>query len=846
MKKLLSIFVLFFTFFLGLAFSNFVQAAEETNIDLYPYDQEACLLATSDCTYTKVGNSHWSFNYYGHTYYVIGGSVRYGHESIDDNSDGWVDDNELAGLKYNAFAVMFINDTDSEIDILTANARTDITDVVHRKYAYFDETGTLAMFEDHVSQYYIHNDGTTETPDWRLATQTEIDAYVAEVTAGTITSGNPSSDGLTRYTYIRMALSDTDTDGYVVEPIGYLKWTNADVDTTVELDKTKWSTIIADDPNNVYVPAGWTVVSFGTNDRGTLNPKTTSYILSLPTAMITDGVAAMTMSYVDQPAVFAGITAMDDDAVTAGVNVVVDYNGTFDLPNTVSATWINMFDDTTGDIINATEHLDYSVAISQDGEVLETINFVWDDVNQVYTPSAAVSVIDSSDFGAGYKAVYSVTTPSGDVTTQEVDIVIGVMPPAFAGVENRYINEGEYVNLLEGITANDGYGNDLTDSIQVTLPEGFNFYYPLPGVYDINLSFTHHVHFDGIDPTYVLDGTTFTWNGLTNTSSTNWATQVILFTDVTNLKTTTFSWSSAGMILEVGGDGNIIRTINRRTWELVDVNGINSPADASGMFTDWLTNVTLEDGGFILLVGVSTGAPYTAADALAYDAPVSYDPTQQAVFDYDIVTEATYTLTVDDTTAPNLLVVNDNYAITVGDYTSANAAILANVVAFDNFDSQDDLAVYVSDNGGLLVGTPGTYTVEVTVEDLTGNSAVVTFDVDVVADDSLTSTDVQDLIDAGNFLSDAEIQAMFDDQTLTATEIQALIDAGVVTTEQIQTLIDGGAFLNEAEVQALIDAALAAQEPTTGCGASASILGFTSFASVSILGVAFYLLRKRH
>ena len=121
------------------------------------------------------------------------------------------------------------------------------------------------------------------------------------------------------------------TDGYVLEPIGFTKWTNFDVDV-LTAPVADWSVIIAGNPNYVNIPAGWTVVSFGTNDRGTANAKTTNYILSLPAAMLDNTVAPFYTEYEDQPAAFTGISALDDDLVTPGTNIVVEYNGSFDLP----------------------------------------------------------------------------------------------------------------------------------------------------------------------------------------------------------------------------------------------------------------------------------------------------------------------------------------------------------------------------------------------------------------------------------------------------------------------------------------------------------------------------------
>lgn len=864
MKKVLTVLLFGFMFLLGLSFTSNVQA-EEDIIDLYPYDQEACLLAENACTYTKVGSSHWTMTYFGHRYHFIKDVIRYGHEMVDDNSDGWIDDNELSGLAYNAFATVFMNNTASQIDVLTANARTDITDVVHRKYAHFDENGVLQMVEDHISRYYIYNDGDALTPDWRLATEAEITAYEAEVAAETITSGDPSSDGLTRYTHIRIALSDTDSDGHVVEPLGYLKWTNADVDTTTELDQTKWSTIIADDPNNLYIPAGWTVVSFGTNDRGTLNTKTRDYITSLPGALVDGSVDPMVMAYEDQPATFSGVYDLDDDPTTAGVNIVVDYNGTYTLPTDISASWVNMYDDTDDSVINATEHLDYTFEIYQDDTLLETITYTWNASTEMYDASGEQTVVDTSVFGSGYLGVYSVETPEGDVTEIEVDIVIGVMPPKFMGVEDRYADEDMVVDVLEGITADDGYGNDLTDSIMVTMPEGLNPYFPQPGTYEIELEFTHHVHFDGIESTldYSYDGTdyNFDWDPATqlnqdvdiNVACRTSSMPFCAWDDEEHFADSATSWGS--VIIIVGADGKIDEIYDRYTWDYTNESGTTN--DGGAGFDAWQAGVVIEEGGFALGAHGSTSA---AAQwrYMAYDDEVTL-VVGTPDFDYDIVTETSFMLTIDDRTAPVALVVDDNFTIDASDFDSVNDAILANVVAFDNFDPVDDLAIYVSDNGSMNLSTPGTYTVEVTVEDMAGNSAMVEFDIEVVAapiilteaqiqtliaDNSMDATEVQAMIDAIDLLTDAEVQTMLDDQTLTQAEIQALIDANVMTEEDVQGLIDAVDLLTDAEVQTMIDDSIN-EIPETGCGSSGSIPSFGIVGILAVLGAAIVLFRRQ-
>jgi hypothetical protein len=850
MKKIVVFLLLGFASFALIAGNS--SHAEDELVDLYPYDQQACLEGTNECTQTKVGTSNWTMEFAGHRYHFVRGAARYVKDFEDDNSDGEISVDEMPLLQWNAFAGLIMNDSDQAIILQTNSNRTDLTSVFHAKYSYFDETGTLVMFEDFLSTYYIHNDGTTEAPDWRLATQAEADAFdAAGEDADTLTPN-------TRNTQIRMALDDVDTDGYVLEPLSYQKWTNADVDTTTQTDPEDWSTIINGDgvvydgnPVNVYIPSGWTVVSWGTNDRGTANPTTTQYIFDMTEFIQDETLAPAEFIYTPQPASFYGISALDDDGATAGVNIVVEYNGTItvadlstyldaeDALQEVSAAWINMFD-TEGNIINSSDKLNYSLTISQDGTDLETIDFTYDSGTDSYTASAEVTVIDTSEFGAGYTATWMTTTPEGDETTATADIVIGVMPPKFAGVEDRFVNQSVFVDLLEGITADDGYGNDKTDSIEVSYPASLNPYNPFPGEYQIDLEFTHHVFIPGVNPFIDLNGTQFEFDGSLNEQTTNFRYEVIVYTDVTNFKTSSFGWSSSGVYIEVGGDGKVIRTIDRHNWDLVDENGLNTPANASGIWDSWLANLTLEQDGYLIAVGWGMGDVYTAAKALAFDEPVSFDLTYIADFNYDIVTTDSYMLTVDDMTAPILMVVNENYSFYAGEYDNVNDAILANVVAYDFTDAQDDLVKYVSNNGGLNLTTPGTYTVEVTVEDVAGHTDVQSFDI-VVKEAMLTEADIEALIE-DNTLSAADIQALIDASVFTEADIVALIEANVLSDEDVQVLIDAG-VITEAQIQALIDASL---PEDTGCG---SAINGTSaiFATFSILlgAAAIFFIRKR-
>ncbi len=761
MKKLALIFSLTLLFFTAAAINL---SADENDgiVDLYPYDQPGCMTVSEPCTRTRVGAANWTFEYFGHRYHYVSSSVRYVVDFEDENADGYIDATEMPAISWPSFGSAFINDTDEGVILKTENARTDLTGgVVDRMYAYFDENGQLAMFEDHLNMYYIHNDGDAENPEWRMATEGEIDAYDA--------SDEPETDTPNTITSpIRIAVSDN-AQGYEVEPIGWLSWRAPGIDIN-EDPVEEWSLIMDGDPEYVHIHAGWTVVTFGTLDRDNSNKATTEFIPTLADAILDDSVEPFTMSYEDQPATFFGIALLDDDANTPGVTAVVEYNGTFDFdPSLVNASWLNMFDE-EGNIINQTEFLDYQIVIEQDGDILQTIDFTYDEGTATYTASESVNVIDASEFGSGYTATFVAETPLGDITEYPIDIVIGVMPPTFVGVDPRFVNEKTPVDPLEGITADDGYGNDLTSSIEVVLPAGFNRYSPEPGSYTIDLSFIHNVFFPGDPWTLTINGEEQAWEGpdAFNTDlDINVYAKKQVWDDAELFRDIGSAWGS--VMIVVDGDGNMSERYDRYNWEYTDENGtIVGDADH---FANWQATVELDEGGFIIGAHGSVETPPLRAANLDYGDPVAVEIGTED-FSYDILTETSYVLTIDDVTPPTPLIVNSDYTIESGQFTNINNAILSNVVAVDNFDTPDQLAIYVSNNGGLNLQEEGTYTVEVTVEDRAGNMATASFDVNVVA--PLFTED-----DMNNKANTQDVEDMLDARLLTEETIQAMIDSAV-------------------------------------------------------------------
>lgn len=833
---------------LVVGFSSMLTVKADDTIELYPYDKEECLLALDTCKNTKVGDSHWDLLYNGYNYNVTRGNAIYAVDFEDTNSDGVYDATEVPGTNWSSFGGIIINDSMSEIVMDTATNRGDFVGGLQRVWLYFDENGDAVMYEDHViNQYFVFNQGTVEAPVWRFATEAEQtaladaetavdDATVAHTNlladvnatqqqiddaAAAIVTAQAALDAIaetTQESFIRIKMDDTTDLGYIIELLPYLGWNKTGVDTeTAPVED--WSDILDGDPANVVLPAGWTAFYIGYLDRNGSNAKTLDMIGAFVEAMTSGTADAMAYSYEAQPAWFNGLNDLDDDPATAGINIVVDYNGTFNMPTEISAEWLNMFDE-TGTIINSVEKLDITVDIADETGVLETLTYTWNATSEEYDLSAEQTVIDSSVFGSGYTATFTTTTPEGEDTVKELDIVIGVMPPRFEGIMDRYVKEDVYVNLLEGITADDGYGNDVTNTIEVTVPEGFNMYNPKPGMYEIGLEFTHHVHFDGVTANLNIDGEDYPWDGELNlTDAINaYGGQLMVWTDTDTFRGVGSGWGSVMFV--VGADGLVDEIYDRYTWEHTTETG--TVVTDGDVFAAWQAALVIEDGGYVIAAHGSTYGTNFRDENMSYDAVVVVTMPEDD-FDYDIVTTDSYMLTVDDTTAPFALAVNEEYMIMAGEYTNVDDAILANVVAFDEYNDAADLAVYVSDNGSLNLTTAGTYTVEVTVEDEAGNVATVEFDVTVVADpgyltDAITEAEVQALIDAAT------------ENALTDTEIQALIDAAVAGQ------------LTDADVQALIDASTPAD---TGCGSSlalgTSLVGI--FAAMS--GAGLFIIRRK-
>src|SRR5690554_960389 len=748
MKKITTLFLLFVA---ALVVMMPTFAEDGDLVDIYPYDDPNALYGPST-PFTLVGDSNWDLECLGHRYHLVRGGVRFAHLWTDEDADGLIAPTDYPALSWNAFAVMTINDGEDEIEMSTASGRTDITTSVHRMYAYFNEEGELMMFEDHFFTYYIHNDGTDvyEDADWRLATEAEIDAF-DEADDPAVDTPN------TRLANVRIMRDETDEDGYVLEPLVYLKWVNADLAALTGEDEVLESeqTLLLDyDPNHVVIPAGWTVVSFGTEDRGAYSA--TDFVKMFVPSFLEEETPKMNRVYTNQGLVFNNLASHDDDLATTGIQMIVDHLAEdFDLPNNITVTRVKMFDE-NGKTINDVEKLSYKVDIYESADyhsveedhvptILETINFNYDTEDDKYTPDKALSVVDSSIFGAGYVAVYSVDHPEDGLVQSEVSIAVGVLPPRFENLVRRYVDEGVFVDLLGEVTANDGYGNDLTNAIEITTPTGFNMYNPKPGTYEIGLKFKHTVEVAGrIIPDVIkigeLDIETTRKNPDINAS---FGEHVTLYTEPF---TYTHTGWAAFTVVHFDGEGKMVQSVSRTDWKMWNESGegdIGSDANIKA----WLEAIDYSDGGFVVFFGSEGRAE---ANGLRFGDQVTLTEGYQEESTYvDILTTGTYVLQVDDKTAPQIVVVDNQYTVESDRFTSVDNAILANVVAIDNFDTRSQLSLYVLDNGNMAMADgkllPGTYQVIVGAADRAGNETEVAFTV-VVKQAKPTQQDLEEKV----------------------------------------------------------------------------------------------------
>lgn len=820
MKKLLSVLTLGFALVLGLGLRN-IQAEDIALIEVYPYDNIECSLETELCRDTKVGRSNWTLTYNGYRYHFVRGAIRYGHQIVDGDSNGLINGAELVAPQYNAFGMFWINNTEAPM-VFSDGDRVNLTAVQHRMYAYFDEAGVLQMFENHISQYHIIDDnhGVEEAdPDWRLATEIEIDAYNAA----------PAEEKPADMDYIHVRLkkvtTDVDEDGYLLEPLGYLSWRLKGYSADVE--GSKKSLFLDYDPNQVHLPSGWSVMTFGTHDRGAYEPAL-NMVLDMPYTFLREMDPAI-IAYNEVPATLNGLATLDKNPYVDGIQMVADFGEVFapDFSG-VSATWVDMFDG-EGEIINlVNQRLPFDFIISQNGVELETINFTVDGAN--YVASGPITVVDTGIFENQYDFVLKAETPEGQVREAEGIIVVGVLPNRFEGVRNQFHNDGEFINLLDGVTAFNGNGENITresfddegriksSGLIATYDKAiFNPYNPQPGTYTITLSVDYTYYYE-LDPIFaewfnIADPEAPVSEGALEIRYPD-RYNVAFYREAYGGQLTYIDYEHKALVSEMTGagwgtvvgvvnaEGIMIRTWNgftayTETWIEDGVTKSTAHADGGAMQTS-IRAYDMQEGEYMLFA--HGGAEGTQ---IRNGFGKKVEMTGRPPFSYTSEASVTYTLTVDDKTAPQAQIVKDPYRIDNTMFDSVEEAILGNIVAFDNYSK---VYYIIEDEGGLDLNVPGVYTVKVIVEDEAANYVEVSFDIEVIQA-RLSETEVANLLEQQKEALEAIIDAQKDILDEQIAIIEGLIEDLANLEDTVVEVLPGE---TDEKVQEAKDAAAAA------------------------------------
>lgn len=487
MKKLISVLTLVFTLVLSLGFLE-VEAADPI-IEVYPYNSLDCSLGNDNCDFAKVGRNNWTVTYNGYRYWVINDNTRYAHEFVDKNSDGYINPGDYSPLRYNAFGVLFINNTAAPVKLKGDAARADLTTVTHRIWSYYDENGVLQMLENQIHTTHMVNDnhGQEGQPaNWRLATALEAEAYDAAAA-----DAKPANMLNTHYRIKRVPKAQ-DADGYIMEPLKYIQWVHKDYDPDVA--GSVKSTVVDHDPIEAHIPAGWSVLTFSTHDRGAY-PPALNMVLSLPATFLDEVPKTAEIKYNDVAADFVGFTALDKNPYVSGVQVVAQFGEPFVLDAAgLQATYTRMYDN-EGKVINERNvPIDFALEVSKGGIVLETINYTYNSGTKKYTASGPFTKVNTDKFEEMYDLKMKATTPKGVDGEVAGIIVVGVLPNRFEGVGNKIIRDGEYIDLMAGVKAYNGNGVDITNDVVVSWPDGFNPHNPQPGKYTITLDVAYEYH----------------------------------------------------------------------------------------------------------------------------------------------------------------------------------------------------------------------------------------------------------------------------------------------------------------------------------------------------------------
>lgn len=778
MKKILTTLLVVLTAVFTFAAMDLKVNAAADLIDLYPGGKISNLQGTFDSGNTPSG---WVLDFGGYRYHTISYMARFSSNFDDiDTKDEFTGTAEVGAIRNNAMGGIFHNNSNKDVVLAGGPGRDGLTGVVNRMWAYFDKDGNLVMFEDHITKYYMTE--VSGTNYYRLSTEAEIKEY-EDAPLGE----KPEN---IRLSEMRMVLNP-DGETYKAEPLGYLKWTHADYIPASGEDAQvgKPSEILPEtvDPTKVQLKDGWTVIHFSTWDRG--DKDTTDFIGSLPGHLVS-GKEKMELNYLNPAPYFVHLHAKDVNPGEEGINVVYKINEDENIDKLIANVEARHVNEEQ-QVAKTFTKVNYKMTLKDEtGKVLDTIDVVYDDVAEKYTPSKnKFEGFSTSVFGTRYFVEYEATQLTSEnetspITTDKVKEVVildvGVLPIHFTGVKNVTMNEGLPVDLFDGINAFDNSAdlNDITGSLtyEIDGPNGshINLYDVKVGTYQVTVRASYFYTTVPMDPKVdqnitVGDHTAVVEAKYINSSASPfaWASapQMYMYTKYNEevksniLKDENSKWHTQMILIDA--EGKIVAYYNGANKKARVENGEEYDVAAPHTFVNrkaWIDKVDFQQG-YKLILGTNAdgpGGPGTVLDLPVWTV-LKNSNYLDVVKEYDgfattVVGEQTYTLTVKDIYQPNVKVLVEDYVIySDNTFKDVQEALTANVQITDSSSYQISLD---GDISRLDVNFPTEKTkVVYTVIDADGNRTVVEFYLTIKAPKA-SESEIEDLEDTIKDLED--------------------------------------------------------------------------------------------
>lgn len=322
---------------------------------------------------------------------------------------------------------------------------------------------TVFVAQKAITTYDVWWDETTNTKKFRATTPVgssvsnkHLPHESVQLTYADLNGGTNSS-----YYWLTKAFIDGKTAENITFVDTDLLYKDADNKYT---NVAEGNTPVMNDDLGFVVPVGHKVLAFEYLDRVDWN--TDAYLKSFHTLVNgVDGTATITEHDVTAPSFLKTDGKLPDFLIAANspVKVAQGTNPEFVVPSNDFGLMTVLGDESQPTI--TTKYFEFNPETQLYD--IEVDRLVYDTINKMY------------------KVTYEAADTTGNVAKSSFTIkVVAAYAPVFAGLTSKSVNEGVAIDLLAGVTATDGYGNDITSQIKV-LKGSLNTAKPLPGTYEV-------------------------------------------------------------------------------------------------------------------------------------------------------------------------------------------------------------------------------------------------------------------------------------------------------------------------------------------------------------------------